>query len=56
MVGSLIVVNVEAKDNGGIAKIEAFINNEKAGEDTNSPYRIRIDLTSFYSKVGRKEV
>tara|TARA_R110002167_G_scaffold247308_13_gene452927 strand:+ start:1222 stop:3399 length:2178 start_codon:yes stop_codon:yes gene_type:complete len=53
VVGSQIVVNVDAKDEGGIAKIEAFINDQKVGEDTDPPYSLTIDLSSFTSKVGK---
>ncbi|MEH6682001.1 MAG: Ig-like domain-containing protein [Sediminicola sp.] len=53
VVGSQIVVNVEAVDEGGIAKIEAFINNDKVGEDAQAPYSITINLASYTSKVGK---
>jgi hypothetical protein len=56
VVGSQIVVNVDAEDAGGIARIEAFINDEKVGEDTQAPYSITINLTSFTSKVGKSGV
>lgn len=55
VVSTLFVVNVEAKDEGGIAKVEAFINDEKVGEESKPPYSITIDLTSFVSKVGKTE-
>lgn len=56
VVGGQIVVNVDAEDEGGLARIEAFINDEKVGEDTQAPYSITINLTSFTSKVGKSEV
>lgn len=53
VVSNQIEVIVDAKDEGGISKIEAFINDEKVGEDTMAPYKIIIDLTSYASKSGK---
>lgn len=53
VVGGQIVVNVDAKDEGGIDKIEAFIDNEKVGEDISPPYSITIDLSSYASKAAK---
>ena len=44
------VVQVDAQDTGGVAKVEAFINNEKVGEDSNAPYQITIDISGYASK------
>ena len=45
-----IEINIDAKDEGGIAKIEAFLNNEKVGEDTTAPYQIVVDISTLDSK------
>ncbi|SNR81021.1 hypothetical protein SAMN04488009_0182 [Maribacter sedimenticola] len=52
VVSNKIEVNIDVKDVGGIAKTEAFINNEKVGEDITAPYQIIIDISSFTSKIG----
>jgi hypothetical protein len=52
VVSSSIQINVDAKDEGGIAKVEAFIDNEKVGEDTTAPYQITIDVSGFASKTA----
>ncbi|WP_430966193.1 Ig-like domain-containing protein [Spongiimicrobium sp. 2-473A-2-J] len=52
VVSGQIEINIDAKDAGGIAKIEAFINEQKVGEDTTAPYQIIVDISSFDSKVG----
>lgn len=43
-------INIDAKDSGGIQKVEAFINEVKVGEDTEAPYKITVDLDSYASK------
>ena len=50
VVSNQIQINVSASDAGGIQKIEAFINNEKKGEDTSAPYQLTIDVTGYASK------
>lgn len=45
-----IVVEIDAEDAGGVAKVEAFLNNEKVGEDSSAPYRITVDLSNYSSK------
>ncbi|MEC8832520.1 MAG: Ig-like domain-containing protein [Bacteroidota bacterium] len=45
-----IVVDIDATDAGGVAKVEAFLNNEKVGEDTTAPYQITIDISNYASK------
>ncbi|GLU45549.1 Ig-like domain-containing protein [Allomuricauda sp. NBRC 101325] len=50
VISNQLVVNVDAKDAGGIAKVEAFINDQKVGEDTAAPYQITIDVSSYASK------
>ena len=52
VVSNQIQINVDAKDEGGIAKVEAYINNEKVGEDTTAPYQITIDVSGFASKTA----
>ena len=52
VVSNQIEIKVDAKDQGGISKIEAFINDEKVGEDTTAPYSIIVDISSYTSKVG----
>lgn len=47
-----IEINIDAKDEGGISKIEAFINDVKEGEDVSPPYQIIIDISSYTSKVA----
>jgi hypothetical protein len=51
IVSNQIEINIDAKDEGGIAKIEAFLNNEKVGEDNSAPYKIIVDVSSYTSKV-----
>lgn len=50
VVSNQIQINIDAKDSEGIAKVGAFINNQKVGEDTTSPYQIIIDLSGYASK------
>lgn len=50
VVSNSIEINIDAKDEGGIDKIEAFLNNEKVGEDTSAPYKIIVDISSLDSK------
>ncbi|AEM71295.1 fibronectin type III domain-containing protein [Allomuricauda ruestringensis DSM 13258] len=52
VVSSQIQINIDAEDKSGIAKVEAFINGEKVGEDTTAPYQITIDVSGFASKVA----
>jgi len=46
-----ITVEINAQDAGGVAKVEAFINDQKVGEDTTAPFQITIDLSSYASKI-----
>lgn len=50
VISNQLIINVDAKDAGGIAKVEAFINDQKVGEDTVAPYQITIDVSSYASK------
>lgn len=50
VVSNQIQVNINAQDAGGVAKVEAFINDQKVGEDNTSPYQITIDLSGYTSK------
>ncbi|EAR00901.1 Ig-like domain-containing protein [Maribacter sp. HTCC2170] len=51
VVSNQIEVNVNAQDQGGISKIEAFINNTLVGEDSSPPFSIIINVSSYTSKV-----
>lgn len=50
VVSNQIEINIDAQDSEGIAKVEAFINNQKVGEDTTAPYQITIDISGYTSK------
>ncbi|TAI48237.1 Ig-like domain-containing protein [Flagellimonas allohymeniacidonis] len=53
VVSNEIIINVDARDAGGVAKVEAFIDDQKVGEDTSAPYQIVIDVTGFESKLAQ---
>lgn len=46
-----ITIEINAQDAGGVAKVEAFINDQKVGEDTTAPFQITIDLSGYASKM-----
>ncbi|RIV72331.1 Ig-like domain-containing protein [Flagellimonas aequoris] len=46
-----ITININAQDAGGVAKVEAFINNQKVGEDNSAPFQLTIDLSNYSSKI-----
>lgn len=50
VVSTKITLNIEAQDASGLQKVEAFIDNEKVGEDLNFPFQIIIDLSGYTSK------
>ncbi|BFP42688.1 hypothetical protein FGF1_35330 [Flavobacteriaceae bacterium GF1] len=50
VVSNQIRITVDAQDDGGIAKIEAFIDNQKVAEDATAPYELIIDVSSYTSK------
>lgn len=50
VVSNQIEVSIDAKDANGISKIEAFIDDEKKGEDKTAPYNIVIDVSAYASK------
>lgn len=50
LVSNQIEININAQDSGGISKVEAFINDEKVGEDSTAPFQIIVDISSFSSK------
>lgn len=50
VVGSTITVKVAASDDDQIQMIEAFIDDEKVGEDRTAPYQLVIDLSQYQSK------
>lgn len=52
-VSETIEVNIEATDASGISKIEAFIDNEKVGEDITAPFSISIDISGYSSTSGK---
>jgi hypothetical protein len=56
IVDGQLEIQVDASDAGGISKVEAFINNEKVGEDVTTPYEFIIDLTTFISKTSKNSV
>jgi hypothetical protein len=53
VVSNQIQININAQDAEGIAKVEAFIDNEKVGEDTTAPYQITIDVSEYASKIAQ---
>ena len=53
VVSNQIEIKIDARDNGGIAKIEAFINDEKVGEDSTAPYNIIVDVSGYTSKISQ---
>lgn len=53
VVSNQIEININAQDAGGISKVEAFIDDEKVGEDTSAPYSIIVDVSSLASKTGK---
>nr|WP_298997683.1 Ig-like domain-containing protein [uncultured Allomuricauda sp.] len=50
VVSNQIQINIDANDSSGIQKVEAFINDEKVGEDTTAPYQIIVDVSGLASK------
>lgn len=53
IVSNQIQLNIDATDAGGVAKVEAFIDDQKVGEDTTAPYRIVIDISGYASKQSQ---
>ncbi|MFD2099278.1 Ig-like domain-containing protein [Flagellimonas iocasae] len=53
VVSNQIQINIDAKDTEGIAKVEAFIDGQKVGEDTTAPYQITIDVSGYTSKMSQ---
>ncbi|TRZ41376.1 Ig-like domain-containing protein [Robertkochia solimangrovi] len=54
IVSSKIDISIDAKDEKGISKIEAFINGDLVGEDNTAPYSISVDLSSYAYKTAKK--
>ena len=54
VVSKQLEVKIDAEDANGIEKIEAFIDDEKVGEDTTPPFEITIDVSGFSSKLTNK--
>lgn len=52
IVNGEIEININANDDGGIGKVEAFIDNEKVGEDLTTPYVLAIDLSKIAPLSG----
>lgn len=50
VVSNQIEININAQDAKGISKVEAFIDDEKVGEDNTAPYQITIDVSNYTSK------
>ncbi|MFN3136493.1 MAG: Ig-like domain-containing protein [Allomuricauda sp.] len=55
VVGDQMEINISAEDAKGIDKVEAFIDNEKVGEDTSAPFRIIVDLSVYTAKALTKK-
>ncbi|WP_435625134.1 Ig-like domain-containing protein [Flagellimonas sp.] len=53
VVSNQIEINIDARDSGGIQKVEAFIDDVKVGEDTTAPYQIVVDVSGLSSKNSR---
>ncbi|MEM8928045.1 MAG: Ig-like domain-containing protein, partial [Bacteroidota bacterium] len=51
VVSNQLEININADDHSGIAKVEAFIDDVKVGEDTSAPYQIIIDVSTYESKI-----
>lgn len=51
IVSNQLEININADDTSGIAKVEAFIDDIKVGEDTSAPYQIIIDVSTYESKI-----
>ncbi|MCR9228078.1 MAG: Ig-like domain-containing protein [Flavobacteriaceae bacterium] len=52
LVGNQFQINIDTEDEGGILKVEAFIDDKKVGEDTTPPYQITVDASGFASKTA----
>lgn len=50
VVSNQIEISINAQDNDGIAMVEAFINDEKVGQDNSPPYSIVVDISKYSSK------
>lgn len=50
VVSKKIEITISAQDANGIAKVEAFLDEEKVGEDSSSPFFITIDVSQYTSK------
>ncbi len=50
VVSNQMEININAQDANGIAKVEAFIDNEKVGEDSTAPFTIVVDLSGYATK------
>lgn len=50
IVSGQIEITINAQDSNGIAKVEAFIDDQKVGEDTTAPFNIIVDLSGYASK------
>lgn len=53
VVSNQIEVNINAQDAGGVSKVEAYIDDQKVGEDTTAPYQITVDVSGFTSKISQ---
>ncbi|WP_456865204.1 Ig-like domain-containing protein [Galbibacter sp. BG1] len=49
IVGNKMEININADDEKGISKVEAYINDTKVAEDKTAPFKLSIDLNSFNS-------
>ncbi|MBQ0734931.1 hypothetical protein J9332_11450 [Aquimarina celericrescens] len=46
-VSNILEIKVDATDDRGISKVEAFIDNQKVNEDSTAPFKIEVDVTPF---------
>ena len=50
VVSNQMEININAQDAKGISKVEAFIDDEKVGEDNTAPFTIVVDLSGYAVK------
>ncbi|WP_293296031.1 Ig-like domain-containing protein [Allomuricauda sp.] len=50
VVSNQMEININAQDAKGISKVEAFIDDEKVGEDNTAPFTIVVDLSGYATK------
>lgn len=50
VVSKQLLINIDADDAGGVAMVEAYIDDQKKGEDRSAPFSIAIDVSGYTSK------